>query len=120
MGIAIISYNGQVGDQYRFSVDIGNRTYFSYQIGKGKKYRDLIALIDEQSYQSNVMKKENQGNWIQSSFYLFIDQRLFSNNQHQIQLISYKNLTGQSPAFSGIIEVIPLSDEQFTPPIYSR
>lgn len=119
MGIAIISFRGQVGNQFRFLVDIGTRTYFSYQIGNGKKYWDLIALIDERTYQSNLMKKETNGNWIQSSFNLFIDQKLFSQKQYQIQLTSYQNLAGQSPAFSEIIEVIPFPNEQIIPLIHS-
>src|SRR5439155_5755172 len=109
MALATLKYEGRDGGNCNFTADIGTNGFYKYAIAKTSTLKNGLALVDEVTFESQLLRPP-EPNVFDSSFALTIPAELFKNNSPYVQLSSYKDATGKSPAFSEVVEVFAVPD----------
>ncbi len=109
MALAILQYENTSEGNINFKADIGTNRFYKYAIGKRSELKSGLQLIDAVSYESEILKSP-ETNLFDSSFPIIVPAALFKNNNQFIQLNSYKNVEGKSPAFSDVVTVFAIND----------
>lgn len=108
MALAHLKYRRLSGNDYFFVADTGTNAFFQFKIGKEKRRFRGIPVLDEVVFESPVLSVPRMPNQVlRTDFPLKIPGNLFSNEAKYIQLWSFKNERGQSPAISSAVLVNP-------------
>jgi hypothetical protein len=109
MALAYISFAGMNNGNAEFYADIGTNKYFRYRIGNAKEKVNGVDMLDDVVHQSEMMQQENS-NPFNSRFLVKVPANLFGKNRQYIQLNSYGDPGGRSPAISQVVEVYPQAE----------
>ncbi|MBX7225023.1 MAG: hypothetical protein K1X55_03275 [Chitinophagales bacterium] len=104
MALAYLKLESNENSVVRFKADIGTNRWFRYIIGKKKDHQNGIDIIDEVIHESKLFEQSNE-NPFNSSFNLEIADDLFRDGRKYVQLLSYKDNRGTSPAVSSAVLV---------------
>lgn len=114
MALAYIKFLGSNEKGAEFKADLGTNLYYRYKIGDSKRVVNGLELVDEVVHTSPIFQN-TEGNVFNSAFEFKIPATLFNTKHRYLQLFSYKDQNGKSPAVSRVVSVYPsvglLSDE---------
>ncbi len=105
MALAILEFiTGEKG-QAKFTIDTGTNEFYYLKIGKSETERSGIKWVDGITSKTPLQKNENSKNLFNSSKDIVISSKLLNNESCYIQLFSFKNKDGKSPAFSEVLKI---------------
>ena len=110
MALAYLRYEEQNIQAHAFWADIGSNKFYAFRIGKDKQVQKGLEQVDEVVFESQIFENQSAGNFFQSGFRLEIPADLFRNSAQYIQLLSYQNREGKSPAISKAIKIHQATD----------
>lgn len=108
MALAYLIYQGQEGDHHRFRADTGVNSLYRYRIGAARSESKGLDMVDEVVYNSPLLSSPTVEKGLRTDFSLDIPASLFSRENRFVQLYSYRDAEGNSPAASAAINVQPL------------
>ncbi|MEO0687313.1 MAG: hypothetical protein AAFY76_20250, partial [Cyanobacteria bacterium J06649_11] len=118
MALSFIRFLEVDNNRYQFAVDIGTNRFYIYTIGDKEVLSNKgLKKIKNPSYISNLigpLPKSNLGRTI-----LEIPSEVFDRNNRYIQITSFRTEKRIGPAISEIINIIPISNNTFPPPVIS-
>lgn len=108
MALAHLKYRRLSGNDYFFEADTGTNAFFQFKIGKERRQFRGLPVLDEVVFESPVLRVPRMENQVlRTDFPLKIPGQLFSREGRYIQLWSFKDETGKSPALSSVVLVNP-------------
>jgi|GEM_PF-3157513 len=110
MALAFLRNKGKSKDAYQFIADVGSNLFYQFKIGKRKRVIGGVEVVTELRHVSPIFQlKPDFKRRIQTDFTLAVPIADFKYRARYIQLFSYKNREGKSPAISDVLRVIPAS-----------
>ncbi len=120
MALAILEFITSEKSQVKFNIDTGTNEYYYLKIGKRESERSGIKWVDGITAKTSLQKNENSKNLFNSSKDIAVPSKLFNDENCYVQLFSFKNKEGKSPAFSSVLKVpIGLINEIQEPGLFS-
>ncbi len=111
MALAVLRYLEETGNGPVFRADIGSNEYYQYRIGEAKRKYKGLEFVDKVSFKSELIKAERKYEDIKTDFLFKVSRQLLQGKERFIQLYSYRDQSGKSPAISEVANVAPnLSD----------
>lgn len=105
MALAILDELGIDGDQVRFRIDTGTNRYYQLRVGRGVGTRDGFDWLEDVYFTTPVSENELGGSLLNSSKEISLPLAKFDRGQAYVQLYSYKDRQGKSPAFSRVVRL---------------
>ncbi len=109
MALAYISFAGMNSGQAEFYADIGTNKFYRYRIGGVKNRTNGLDQLDEVTHNSELFE-HSDSNPFNSRFMIKVPVTLFQRSREFVQLYSYGDKQGISPAISEATEVNPQAD----------
>lgn len=106
MALAYLRLDDNAPGVFRFWADIGTNRFYQYRIGKSKTRRQGVDVLDEPIFASSLAENDKR-TLFDSGFRFDVPANLLQHPARFIQLWSFKDESGKSPAFSKIIGVRP-------------
>lgn len=119
MALAYLRLDDNAPGVFRFWADIGTNRFYQYRIGKGKTRNQGVDVLDEPIYAS-PLTENHAGTPFDSGFRFDVPANLLQHPARFIQLWSFKNESGKSPALSKIIGVRPLYPDALPPNTFKK
>src|SRR5215203_3560038 len=105
MALAILEFITSEKSQVKFNIDTGTNEFYYLKIGTSERERSGIKWVDGITAKTSLQKNENSKNLFNSSKDISIPSKLFNNESCYVQLFSFKNKEGKSPAFSSVLKI---------------
>ncbi|MBA3704438.1 MAG: hypothetical protein H0W84_00620, partial [Bacteroidetes bacterium] len=105
MALAILEFITSEKSQVKFNIDTGTNEFFYLKIGKSERERSGIKWVDGITAKTSLQKNENSKNIFNSAKDISIPSKLFNEENCYVQLFSFKNKDGKSPAFSSVLKI---------------
>jgi hypothetical protein len=106
VALAILRSPGVTSGDVPFEADIGTNTHYRYAVGTGRSKDDGFETLEGVTYESPI-QQGGQGGLFQSWFQFTIPRDQLDRENRFVQLSSYKDAEGRSPAWSRVLEVWP-------------
>jgi hypothetical protein len=106
VALAILRSLGVTAGDVPFEADIGTNTHYRYAVGTGRSSDDGFDTLEGVTYASPI-RQGSQGGLFQSWFGFTIPRDQLDRENRFVQLSSYKDAEGRSPAWSKVLEVWP-------------
>jgi hypothetical protein len=109
MSLAHLTYKTQQGDRHVFTADTGTNRFYRYRIGAARrKDANGTESVDEVSHTSALLRTPAGDPLFSTRFLLEIPVALFTKENRFVQLFSFRDEAGNSPAVSQVVAVQPL------------
>ena len=105
MALAILDLLTAESGQVKFGIDTGTNKFYYLKIGKSVSEREGLSWVDEVTFKTPLRINENSENLFNSAKEISVPAGYFNDKSCYIQLFSFKNKDGKSPAFSGVKKV---------------
>ncbi len=105
MALAILEFAAINNKAATFRIDTGTNGYYYLKIGKAIIERDGNRWVDDISSKTPLSRNENGGSLLNSNKEISVPAASFSREDCYVQLFSFKDTEGKSPAFSKVIKV---------------
>lgn len=92
-------------DQVKFRIDTGTNRFYQLKVGRAYRSRSGINWIDQVVYATPITANPASNNWFNSTQEVSLPVTRFENGRAYVQLFSFKNPQGKSPAYSNILRV---------------
>jgi hypothetical protein len=119
MALAILEFNTIEKGQAKFTIDTGTNEFYYFKIGRSERERSGIKWVDEVVTKTAVQKNEKSISLFNSSKECAISLKGIKNDPCYVQLFSFKNKEGKSPAFSNVIKIPMGLNEIEEPDVFS-
>ena len=115
--LKLLSFGDDIG---RFSIDTGTNPYYTIKIGQGSYKDNAFELLDGVVSETGLRRNEKSSNLLDSDMVVTIPAGRFSDKNCYVQLQTFKDETGRSPAYSKIVKMrTPLRLPQVEQDAYS-
>lgn len=105
MALAILELLASEKANVRFKIDTGTNRYYRLKIGRGVRRKNGIDWVDDIFFSTPVGTNDAAGDLLNSSKDISIPATSFDKGNAYVQLFSFKNAEGKSPAFSRVVKV---------------
>ncbi len=105
MALAILEFSTITNKGAKFRIDTGTNEYYYLKIGKAIAERNGMKWVDDVASKTPLSKNQKSGALLNSEIEISVPASLFSREDCYVQLFSFKNNEGKSPAFSKVIKV---------------
>jgi len=105
MALAILEFAAINSKQAKFRIDTGTNEYYYLKIGKAIGERNGMRWVDDVSSKTPLSKNQKSGALLDSGIEISVPAGSFTREDCYVQLFSFKNSEGKSPAFSKVIKV---------------
>ncbi len=112
MALALIDFIEFDKNRARFNIDTGTNNFYKLKIGKSKTEVSGVKWVDEIIHATPLKNFNQAANLLNTNREIALPANYFNNNGIYVQLFSFKNQMGKSPAFSRIVTMpANLSDD---------
>jgi hypothetical protein len=105
MALAILDLIGFENGNVQLNIDTGTSRYYRLRIGESVEKRQGIDWVEEVVFTTPMMTNEVGGRLLNSSKTISIPATRFKPGHSYVQLFSFKDAQGKSPAFSSVLKV---------------
>ena len=106
MALAILEFLSFDNESALFKIDIGTNNFYKLKIGKSVSSRSGIDWVDEISTTSPLKKKKSMdADLLSHGEEIRVPGNIFDRENCYVQLFSFKNQEGRSPAFSTVLKI---------------
>lgn len=106
MALALLKSIREDESNYIFKADIGTHLFYQYKIGASVRKSRGLSILDEVGFISPLFRvRRPKDQILRTDFVLNIPKYLFTRESGMVQLFSYKNTEGRSPAISSVQKI---------------
>jgi hypothetical protein len=105
MALAILDVVGWEKGGVRFGIDTGTNPYYQLKVGRAVQRRSGVDWVDRVYFSSPLRRSEAGGRLLGSSAEISLPTSTFEEDDAYVQLLSFKNPAGKSPAFSRVVRI---------------
>jgi hypothetical protein len=105
MALAILKFLTIEKNRAKFRIDTGTNKFYYLKIGKTVSERGGITWVDSITEKTPIEENDKSNTLINTAKEISVRGDLFNREDCYVQLFSFKNKEGKSPAFSKVIKV---------------
>ncbi len=103
MALALLEWLGTERGQARLLVDTGTNPYYQLKVGRTVDQRGGVDWVDQVYYTSPLRRNPASANLFHTASEIVVPVQKFAQGRAYVQLFSYKDQQGKSPAFSAVL-----------------